>query len=157
VGEADVLRIDVWKEPEVSRRGIAVRPDGMISLPLVGVIKVSGLTPSEIQEMLVAKLSRYLTKPQVTVTVEEIRSKPVYVTGEVVKPGVYQLVAPLDVLQLIVRAGGLTHYAHRRSLFILRTVGGKQEKLLVNYNRLLRTTNTSEIISLIPGDTLVVP
>ena len=91
VGESDILRIKVWKEPEVSQPSITVRPDGMISLPLLGVVKVSGMTPSQIQDMLADKLSRYLNKPHVTVAVTQIKSKAVFLTGEVKRPGVYQL------------------------------------------------------------------
>jgi polysaccharide export outer membrane protein len=157
VGETDVLRINVWKEPEVSQPSITVRPDGMISLPLLGVVRVTGMTPTEIQQMLAAKLTRFMNKPQVTVSVLDIRSKQIYITGEVVRPGAYPLIAPTDILQMIVRAGGLTPFAHRRSVRVLRVVDGKQQRYEVNYARLLRGEHMEQNIVLQPGDTVVVP
>jgi len=157
VGVGDVLRITVWKEAEISQPSLVVRPDGMISLPLVGMLKVGGLSPSQIQDVVTAKLTRFLSKPQVTVTVTDIRSKSVYITGEVAKPGVYPLLAPTDILQLIVMAGGTTPFAHRKSIFVLRTVDGQQQKLPVNYAKLLRGKDADRNITLLPGDTVVVP
>ena len=157
VGEADVLRINVWKEPEISQTSISVRPDGMISVPLVGVVKVSGLTPSQIQDTLTSKLRRFIDKPQVTVTVVEVRSKSVYLTGEVQRPGVYSLLNATNVVQLVVKGGGLTPFAHRKSVIVLRTVNGTQQKLTVNLAKVLRGDAPEQNIELIPGDTVVVP
>lgn len=157
VGVADILSINVWKEPELSQSLIAVRPDGMISMPLIGVVKVSGMTPSQIQDMLAAKLHRFLSVAQVTVTVAEIKSRFVYITGEIGKPGVYSLVAPTDVLQLIIKAGGLTPFARSKSIVVLRLANGRQEKLPVNYKKLLRGEYREQNIFLLPGDTVVVP
>jgi polysaccharide export outer membrane protein len=157
VGDGDVLRIEVWKEPEVSQNAITVRPDGMISLPLLGVTKVSEMTPTQIQDMLAVKLSRFMNKPEVTVTVTQIKSKSVYVTGEVRKPGVYELTRPTNVFQLLIRAGGLSQYAHRKSVVVLRVADGKTQRLPVNYKQLLRGKNEEQNIILQPGDTVVVP
>jgi polysaccharide export outer membrane protein len=157
VGPGDVLRIEVWKEPEVSQSSITVRPDGMISLPLLGVVKVAGLNVPQVQDMLADKLSRFMTKPHVTVTALQIMSQSVYVTGEVRKPGVYPLAEPLTVLEVIVRAGGPTMFAHKRSVLVLRTVDGKMQKFKVNFKQLLHGENTEQNINLQPGDTVVVP
>jgi polysaccharide export outer membrane protein len=157
VGAADVLDINVWKEAELSRSGVAVRPDGMISLPLIGVIKVSGMTPSQIQDVLAERLHRYLSVVRVTVTVAEIKSKFVYVTGEVNKPGVYPLLTPTVVLQAIIRAGGLTPYARSKSIAILRQVDGKQQRIPVNYKKLVHGDIAEQNIQLLPGDTVFVP
>lgn len=157
VGQADVLRINVWKEPELSEQSVIVRPDGMISMPLVGEIKVSGMTPSEIESMLVPKLKRFINDPLVTVTVVDIRSKIVYLTGEVAKPGEYALLAPTDVLQLITKAGGPTPFAHKKSIFVLREVNGKKQKFAVDYNQLIRGNHEEQNITLQPGDTVVIP
>jgi polysaccharide biosynthesis/export protein len=138
VGVGDVLDINVWKEPELSRSSVAVRPDGMISLPLIGEVKINGKTPSQIHDVLVAQLSRYLSAAQVTVAVAEIKSKAVYVTGEVSKPGEYPLLAPSDILRTIIRAGGLTSFARSKSIAVIRVVDGKQYKIAVNYKKLLR-------------------
>lgn len=157
VGEGDLLKVTVWKEPDLSLSTVTVRPDGMISVPLVGVVKVGGESPSQIQDELTEKLSRFLSHPKVTVTVTEIKSKSVYVTGEVSKPGVYTLVAPIGVLQAIVMAGGPTPFAHRKSIFVLRNVDGKEQKIPVNYVKLLRGDESVQNINLVPGDTIVVP
>jgi polysaccharide export outer membrane protein len=157
VGEADMLRINVWKQPEISQPNIVVRPDGMITVPLVGDVKVSGTTPAQIEAMLESKLKRFVSEPRVTVTVVEIASKTVYVTGEIARPGAYPLVGPLDVLQIIAKAGGVTPYAHRKSMFVLRQVEGGKQKLPVNYIQIVRGKNAEQNINLQPGDTVVVP
>src|SRR5262249_60456854 len=104
VGEGDVLHINVWKENEISQT-VVVRPDGNISLPLINEVPVAGLSPLQIQKLITDKLKTILTNPQVTVTVVEVRSKMVYITGEVGRPGAYPMSTPLNVLQLMSRAG----------------------------------------------------
>jgi polysaccharide export outer membrane protein len=156
VGAGDVLNIRVWKEPELSRDNVVVRPDGMISMPLIGVVKVSGLPVSQIQQTLADKLRRFVNISQVTVTVEEIRSKFVYITGEVNRPGAYPLLSPIDLLHLVIRAGGLSPYAHRKSMYVLRKVNGKQQKIPVNYAKVLRGEE-AQSLQLQEGDTVVVP
>lgn len=157
VGDADVLRINVWKQPEISQLSVVVRPDGMITVPLVGEVRVSGMTPSQIEATLVSDLKQYVNEPRVAVTVAEIGSKLVYVTGEVQHPGSYPLLGPIDVLQVIAKAGGVTPYAHRRSVFVLRQINGKKEKVPVNYSRIFHGKNPEQNIDLQPGDTVVVP
>jgi len=157
VGEADVLRINVWKQPEISQGNVVVRPDGMVSMPLIGEIKVSGMTPVQIEAKLVEDLKQYVNEPRVTVTVAEVGSKAVYVTGEVQHPGAYPLVRPIDVLQVIAKAGGVTPFAHRRSVFVLREVSGKKQKLPVDYGKIFHGKAQEQNIILEPGDTVVVP
>ncbi len=156
VGEADLLHVTVWKEPELSQT-VVVRPDGNISLPLVNEIRASGMTPSQIQTLLTQKLNAFLVSPQVTVTVTDIRSKTVYITGEVGKPGAYPLLAPMNVLQLIAKAGGLNLYASRKGIFILRQVDDRQAHYAFDYNKVIRGQNAQQNITLQPGDTVVVP
>lgn len=157
IGESDVLRVNVWKEPEISQSSISVRPDGMISMPLLGVVKVSGLTPSKVQEMLTTKLERFIGKSEVTVTVVDVRSKSVYLTGEVMKPGVYPLLTDLNVVQLVIKGGGLTPYAHKKSVIVLRNSNGVEQKIPINLARVLKGESTEQNIQLMPGDTVVVP
>lgn len=158
VGEPDVLRINVWKEPEISQPSIVVRPDGRISLPLIGEVKVSGMTPREIEAVLVERLQATALKDaRVTVTVVETGSKIVYVTGQVAKPGAYPLVMPTDVLQIIAKAGGLTPFAHSKAVFVLRQAEGGKQKLPVNYAQVLRGHNPEQNLNLQPGDTVVIP
>jgi polysaccharide export outer membrane protein len=156
VGAGDVLSINVWKEPELSLDHVAVRPDGMLSMPLIGAVRVGGMSVSQIQGMLAEKLHRFVSIARVTVTVSEIRSRLVYITGEVNRPGVYPLLASSDVLQIIIRAGGLSPFARRKSIYILRSVDGKQQKIPVNYVRLLRGDGEQNV-QIQAGDTVVIP
>ena len=156
VGDADVLHVDVWKEPELNQL-VVVRPDGKISLPLVSEVKVGGMTPAQIQQLLTERLKAYIVSPQVTVTVTEIHSKTVYVTGEVFRAGDYAMVAPITVLQLIARAGGVTPYANKKGIFVLRYVDGHPVRFPFDYNSVIRGKNVTQDIELRPGDTVVIP
>ena len=156
IGESDVLNVNVWKEPEISQT-VVVRPDGKISLPLIGEVLVSGLTPVQTQTLLTNKLQSILTNPQVTVTVTEIRSRVVFITGEVVKPGAYPLLVPTTILQLISNASGLGQFANKKGIFALRTVDGKQQKFPFNYSQVIKGEKQEQNILLHPGDTVVVP
>lgn len=156
VGEADVLNVNVWKEPEISQT-VVVRTDGYISLPLINEVKVSGMTPAQIQDLIANKLQAYLTNPQVTVTVTEIRSKRAYITGEVAHPGGYSLNTETTVLQLIAQAGGLTAFAKRDNITVLRVENGKQQRLPFHYKEVVQGKKFDQNITLRPGDTVVVP
>ncbi len=156
VGESDVLHINVWKEPEISQT-VTVRTDGNISLPLINEVRVSGMTPLQIQAMIAEKLGAYLTNPQVTVTVTDIRSKRAFITGEVARPGGYPLNAETSVLQLIAQAGGFTPFAKRDSIFVLRFENGKREKLPFRFKDVVQGKGASQNVTLRPGDTVVVP
>jgi polysaccharide export outer membrane protein len=156
IGDSDVLNINVWKEPEISQ-SVVVRPDGKISLPLIGEVLVSGLTPVQVQALLASKLLSYLTNPQVTVTVTDIRSRVVFITGEVGRPGPYPLLAPTTILQLITNAGGLGQFANKKGIFVLRTVDGKEQRLHFNYSQVIKGQKSEQNILLRPGDMVVVP
>lgn len=155
VGEGDVLHINVWKEAEISQT-VTVRPDGNISLPLVNEVPVVGLTPRQIQQVFTEKLMALMTNPQVTVTVVEVRSKMVYITGEVNKPGAYSVASPLNVLQLIARAGGLSDFANRKSIYVLRA-GDRNTRLRFNYKEVIKGKHNEQNVVLQAGDTVVVP
>jgi len=156
VGDSDVIRVNVWKEPEVSQT-VVVRTDGNISLPLINEVKVSGMTPLQIQDMVAEKLKGFLNNPQVTVTVIEIRSKRAFITGEVARPGTYSLNAQTTVLQLIAQAGGFTPFAKKDSIVVLRTEDGRQSRLKFKYKEVVQGKKTEQNIALHPGDTVVVP
>jgi polysaccharide export outer membrane protein len=156
VGDSDVIRVNVWKEPEVSQT-VVVRTDGNISLPLINEVKVSGMSPLQIQDMVAEKLKGFLNNPQVTVTVIEIRSKRAFITGEVSRPGTYSLNAQTTVLQLIAQAGGFTPFAKTDSIVILRTEDGRQSRLKFKYKEVVQGKKTEQNIALHPGDTVVVP
>ncbi len=156
VGEGDVLHIDVWQEPEVSQN-VVVRPDGNVSLPLINEMKVSGMTPLQIQGLVAGKLKNFVNQPKVTVTVTEVHSRRAFITGEVAHPGEYPLNAQLTVLQLIAQAGGFTPFAKTESIMVLRVADGKEQRLRFKYKEVLQGKNTEQNIALQPGDTVVVP
>jgi len=156
VGESDVLRVNVWKEPEVSQT-VVVRTDGSISMPLINEVKVAGMTPLTIQQVIADKLKAFLTNPQVTVTVMEIHSKHAFITGEVAHPGGYPLNTETTVLQLIAQASGFTPFARKGDIVVLRSENGKQQRLRFKYKEVISGKKTDQNISLRPGDTVVVP
>ncbi len=156
VGESDVIRVNVWKEPEVSQT-VVVRTDGSISMPLINEVKVAGMTPLTIQQVIADKLKAFLTNPQVTVTVMEIHSKHAFITGEVARPGGYPLNTETTVLQLIAQAGGFTPFAKKGDIVVLRSTNGKQQRMRFKYKEVISGKKTDQNISLRPGDTVVVP
>ena len=156
IGPQDVVRIDVWKEADISRT-IPVRPDGKISLPLLNDIQASGLTAVQLGKSIRDGLTKYLTNPEVTVTVTEINSRRVYITGEVTRAGAFPLLPNMTVLQALSSAGGFTQFAKTKGIYVLRNESGKQVKLPFNYKEVVRGKNQEENILLQPGDVIVVP
>ena len=154
IGPQDVLQIDVWKEPEITRT-IPVRPDGKISLPLLNDVQAAGLTAMQLAGKIREGLTKYLTNPQVTVTVTQINSRRIFVTGEVVKSGALPLLPGMTVLQALSSSGGFTQFAREKGIYILRTENGKQVKLPYNYREVLK--GKQEDVVLQPGDVIVVP
>ena len=156
IGPQDVIRIDVWKEPEISRT-IPVRPDGKISVPLLNDVPASGLTAMELAASLREGLSKYLNNPQVTVTVTEINSRRIYITGEVNHPGTFPLLPNMTVLQALSSAGGFTQFAKLKNIYVLRNDNGKQVKHPFNYKEVVKGNLAEQNIPLQPGDVIVVP
>ncbi len=154
IGAQDVLRVDVWKEPDISRQ-VPVRPDGKISLPLLNDVQAGGLTAMELANSITEGLKKYITDPRVTVTVTEINSRRVYVNGEVTRPGAFALLPNMTALQALTSAGGFTQFARVKSIYILRTENGKQVKRPYNYRDVVN--GHSDDVVLQPGDTIVVP
>lgn len=157
IGNADVLAITVWKEPDVSR-SIPVRPDGKISLPLVGEIQATGRTPLQLEEDIAAKLQTYINKPDVTVIVQEINSEKFNILGRVLKPGSYPLSGSATVLDAIAAAGGFQDFAKQKSIYILRSSpAGGQSRMTFNYKDVIKGKHPEQNIKLEPRDTIVVP
>ena len=156
IGVEDELGISVWHEPDLSTAAV-VRPDGMITLPLLNDLKVTGMTTKELQDMLTEKLKEFLKEPQVTVVVRQIRSRKVYLLGEVVRPGTYQLNNSKTVLQLLAEAGGPGAYAKVGSIYVIRQHNGTRSQLPFHYKRAMSGKNISDDIALQPGDMVVVP
>jgi polysaccharide biosynthesis/export protein len=152
VGPADVLNLRVWHEQEFSGP-VSVHPDGNITLPLVGDLRVGGMTPAQIEQVIAQALTKYVVKPLVTVTVQEVLSKKYYLDGEVARVGEYPLVAPTTVLEAISRAGGLRDFANERKIYILR--GDK--RILFNYKDVIHGKHMDQNIPLEPGDHVIVP
>jgi polysaccharide biosynthesis/export protein len=156
IGNDDVLAINVWKEPDFSSPSTQVRSDGKISLPLVGEVPAAGLTPLQLEEDLAAKLRNYITKPQVTVIVEQINSKKFNILGQVVKPGSYSLALAPTIVDAIALAGGPRDFAKQKSIYVLReNLGGTQTRIMFNYKDFLKGKNQN--VKLEPRDTVVVP
>jgi len=157
IGADDVLAINVWKEPDLSRT-VPVRPDGRITLPLIGDIAASGTTPRQLQASIEQDLSKYISKPSVTVIVQEAKSHKFNIVGEVQKPGAYVLTGPLTVLDAIALAGGFRDWAKVKSIYVLRPgPNGSRNKLAFNYKKVIKGGDGAENIQLKMGDTVVVP
>jgi polysaccharide biosynthesis/export protein len=154
IGAEDSLQVTVWKEPTLSGT-FPVRPDGMISLVLVGDLRAAGLTPMALSSDISQRLKKYIQDPVVTVVVLGVNSQRIFTVGEVNKVGPIMLTPGMSPLQAIIAAGGLTQFANSKHIYILRTVSGKQQKLPFNYKTALKGDNQG--VSLQPGDTIVVP
>jgi polysaccharide export outer membrane protein len=155
IGNDDILSINVWKEPDLSR-SIQVRSDGQISLPLMGEVQAAGRTPLQLEQQITAKLRDYITKPEVTVMVEQINSKKFNILGQVTKPGSYSIALAPTVVDAIALAGGTRDFAKQRSIYILRqTPNGSQTRIAFNYKDFLKGNRQN--VKLEPHDTVVVP
>lgn len=157
IGPGDVLTISVWKEPEASVPSVVVRADGKISMPLVKEIEVAGLKPPEAERVLAARLSRYIRGADVTIIVAQVNSRKVYMVGGLKIVGSIDLKGSMTVLQAITQAGGLTDYAKRKQIYVLRTDSGRQVKLPFNYEAVIRGEKMEQNILLLANDTVVVP
>jgi polysaccharide export outer membrane protein len=157
IGPEDVLAVVFWREKDLSVDAIAVRPDGMITVPLINDVKAAGMTPDQLREQIQTAAGKYVTDPSVTVVVKTINSRKVFITGQVGKPGQYPLTAPTSVMQLIAMAGGVHEFADTEKILIMRSEGGQQVAKQFNYNDVLNRKNLKQNIELLPGDTVVVP
>jgi polysaccharide export outer membrane protein len=155
IGPSDVVVVTVLKETALSGT-ILVRPDGMISMPLLGEVMASGLTPSQLADDIAARLKKYIQDPNVTVVLNQIHSKKVYLMGEVGKVGPVDITPSMTLLEAISSAGGLTQYANSRKIYILRTEGQTHQRIPVRYKQALKGDSTCNL-ALKPDDTIVVP
>jgi len=157
IGAADLLRIQVWRNPELSV-DVPVRPDGKISVPLVDDVQAAGLTTTELKDVLSQALAEFVAAPDVTVIVHQINSKSVHIVGEVGRPTVVQLVVDMRALEVIALAGGFTPYADKSDIRILRpNPDGSVVEYRFNYNAFLKGKHPESNLRLQPGDTIVVP
>jgi len=157
IGANDVLAINVWKEPDVSR-SVPVRSDGKISLPLAGEIQAAGLTPLKLEQDIASKLQSYISEPEVTVIVQQINSQKFNILGMVSKPGSYSLTTSSTVLDAIAAAGGFRDFAKQKSIYVLRrNPNGTESRLPFNYKDVVKGKNPDQNVKLQPNDTIVIP
>ncbi len=155
IGLSDVLSVTVWKQPTLSGT-LLVRPDGKISMPLLGDIQASALTPMQLAAQISTMLKKYMRDPEVSVVVSRIHQNVVYLLGEVGKKGPVTMTPDMTLLEAIASAGGLTDFAKKKRIYILRNVAGKQQKIPANYKKALNG-DAHFNVALVPGDTIVVP
>lgn len=156
IGAGDLLQISVWKEPDASVPSVVVRSDGAISIPLVKEVQAAGLTPRQLENVLTEMFKQIIRDVDVTVLVKEIHSEKVYMLGAVKKEGPISMMAPMTALQAIAEAGGLTDYAKRNKIYVLRNESTRQIKIPCDYDAAMKG-NPQFNIQLRPGDTIVVP
>lgn len=154
IGREDVLEISVWRDPDLTRV-VPVRPDGYISMPLIGELLAEGKTPLELASDVRERLAPYVKQPNVTIIVREVHSSRVYITGEVAHPGSYPLRGRLSLLQAVALAGGFSDFADRERIVIIRQ-GQSGGRFAVRYSDLVGEGDQKDVV-LLPGDTVVVP
>jgi polysaccharide export outer membrane protein len=153
IGREDVLDVSVWKDPELSRI-VPVRPDGFISLPMIGEVQAEGKTATQLASVVQDKLAAYVQQPRVTVIVHEVNSSKVFITGEVTHPGAYPLKGRVSLLQALALAGGFSAFANTDSIVVIRPGQGR---IPVRYRELITEENARSQFLLVSGDTVVVP
>ncbi len=156
IGPEDVLEVMVWKNADLSKT-VTVRPDGMITLPLIGELRAGGLTAADVRAEIKTRLERYKESPEVSVSITDVRSYSLYMMGEVRTPGRYQVKTSMSLLQALALAGGLTEFADANGIVVvrrdLRDPGSKEQRVKVRYKDLIRRGD----VPLFPGDTVIVP
>jgi polysaccharide export outer membrane protein len=157
IGNDDVLAINVWKEPEITR-SLLVRSDGKISLPLIGEVQAAGNTPTKLEQDIASRLGNFIAEPDVTVIVQQVNSQKFSVLGQVNKPGSYPLANSATVLDAIAIAGGFRDFAKKKSVYVLRENGdGNRTRIAFHYNEVVKGGGRDQNIRLAPHDTIVVP
>ena len=157
VQSGDTLAISVWKEPDLQGPAVLVRPDGTFSFPLVGQVDARGKNVTELQQIVTQRLSKYISDPVVTVSVQEIKGNKVYVIGQVSKPGEFIVNPRVDVMQALSMAGGTTPFASLNNIVILRRKGAAQTALSFHYTDVVKGKDLAQNIQLESGDVVVVP
>jgi polysaccharide export outer membrane protein len=157
IGLDDVLAINVWKEPDVSRT-LPVRSDGRISLPLVGEMTAAGQTPLQLEQEIAKRLEAYISEPEVNVIVQDSKSRKINILGMVARPGAYLLTGSTTVLDAIAMAGGFRDFAKQKAIYVLRpSADGSEQRIAFNYKEVIKGKNPEQNIRLQPRDTVVVP
>src|SRR5687768_3481843 len=155
IGVEDVLSVVFWREKDMSAE-VIVRPDGKISLPMLNDVTAAGLTPEALAGVVAKAGSKLVRDAGATVIVKEIRSRKIYIIGEVARPGTLQLGSEMTVLQALGEAGGFIEGADKGDVIIVRNEAGKERRFKFNYNDVVKGKNPSQNIRLVPGDTIIV-
>lgn len=160
IGIEDVLEISIWKNTDLTKT-VTVRPDGMISLPLVGDIRAAGLTPSQLRDSIVERLKEYQETAVASVIVQEVKSYRIFVVGEVVHPGTYVMMRRTSIIQAIALAGGFNQFASKNKIILIREKpdkNAKAEKVSIRFDDIISTDEkVDKNLILRPGDTIFVP
>ena len=156
IGPEDVLGVVFFREADISG-DVTVRPDGVITLPLIGEMKAAGMKTEALRDAIQTAAGKYLTEPNVSVVIRQLNSRKVFITGGVMNSGAHQLTGPRNVMQLIEQAGGLTEYAKKGDITIIRNENGRTRSFKFNYDEVSRGKKLEQNILLQPGDTVVVP
>ena len=156
IGAEDALSVVFWSDKEFSA-DVIVRPDGKISLPLLKDVQAAGYTPEQLAGVVEKAATKFIEQPTVTIIVREIRSRKVFIVGQVTKPGAFPIVGDMTVLQLIALAGDVLEYADAKHVTIVRKDEGVERRLKFNYRDVLKGKNVEQNILLKPGDTVIVP
>lgn len=157
IGEADILQVAVWMQPDASVASVTVRADGKVTLPFIKDVVVSGMTPLQAEAVITEKLKPYYTNADVTVVVREVHSKRIYLVGAVRRQGVMELKYPMTVLQAITESGGPSEFAKRKKMYVLHTENGKQFKFDFNYDEVIQGKNPEQNRWLSAGDYIYIP
>ncbi len=157
IGPGDMLEVRVWKETEASVPAVMVRSDGRVSLPMIKEVDVVGLTPGELERLLTARFARFINEPEVTVLVKEVHSERIYLVGAVKKEGSIRFHPSMTVLQALAEGGGLTDFARKKKIYVLRTQNQKQIRIPFNYQDVVKGSRMEQNFAVAPGDTIVVP
>jgi polysaccharide biosynthesis/export protein len=152
IGAEDVLFIRVWREADFTSQYV-VRPDGKITVPLIGDVQAAGLTPERLGDQLKQALSEYINSPDVSVSLQQVNSKKFFITGEVNRAGEFPLVVPTRIFDALSNAGGFRDFANKKKIIVIRG----SERLKFNYQDILKGKNLEQNIFLENGDTIVVP
>jgi polysaccharide export outer membrane protein len=155
IGVEDLLTVVFWKDKELSAE-VLVRPDGKISLPMLNDVPAAGMTPEQLAAAVQQAAAKYVRDPGVTVMVKEIRSRKVYVIGEVAKPGTFHLASEMNVIQIIAEAGGFLESANKGDVVVVRNENGQERRFKVNYSEVVKGKNVGQNIKLLPGDTILI-
>ncbi len=156
IGPGDGLDINVWKEPDFSRQ-VIVRPDGKITLPLIGDVVAAGLTARQLQDKLEKLLKEYVEIPKASVSVTAAHNMRIYLLGNVARPGEIEVTKPITVLEAVSIAGGLTEWAKQSDLRLMRKVNGELKTYRIDYKAIIDGRDPAQNIVLKPGDTIYVP